>query len=93
MHPVPRQISGALRLTPAQFAELCEANPEAVLELEPDGRLATMTRAGGTTGARNTALVSLLWLAARQAGLPLKVFVGFPRFRAQVDRTILVVRG
>ena len=33
-----------------------------------------MTPTGGTTGARNTALVSLLWLAARQAQLPLKVF-------------------
>ena len=74
MLTLPRQLSGALRLTPAQFAELCEANPEAVLELEPDGRLVTRTPTGGTTGARNTALVSLLWLAARQARLPVKVF-------------------
>jgi Uma2 family endonuclease len=50
MLTLPRQLSGALRLTPAQFAELCEANPEAVLELEPDGRLVTMASTGGTTG-------------------------------------------
>lgn len=74
MLTLPRQLSGALRLTPAQFAELCAANPDAVLELEPDGRLVTMTPTGGTTGARNGALVSLLWLAARQAQLPVKVF-------------------
>ena len=27
-----------LRLTAAQFAEVCAANPEAVLELDADGR-------------------------------------------------------
>ena len=39
MLTLPRQLSEALRLTPAQFAELCAANPEAVLELAADGRL------------------------------------------------------
>jgi Uma2 family endonuclease len=74
MLALPSQLSAALRLTPAQFAELCGANPEAVLELEPDGRLVTMTPTGGTTGVRNGTLVSLLWLAVREARLPVKVF-------------------
>ena len=63
-----------LRLTPLQFAEVCAANPEAVLELDADGQLLEMTPTGGDTSARNQALGALLWLAVRQSGLPLKVF-------------------
>ena len=32
MLTLPRQLTKALILTPAQFAEHCAANPEAVLE-------------------------------------------------------------
>jgi Uma2 family endonuclease len=63
-----------LRLTPEQFAAVVVANPEAVLELDAEGRLTTMTPTGGDTGARNGSLTSLLWLAVRHSGLPLKVF-------------------
>ena len=63
-----------LRLTPLQFAEVCAANPEAVLELDADGQLIEMTPTGGDTSARNQAIGALLWLAVRQSGLPLKVF-------------------
>ncbi len=63
-----------LRFTPAQFAAVCAANPEAVLELDADGQLIEMTPTGGVTGARNQTLGALLWLAVRQSGLPLKVF-------------------
>lgn len=49
-----------LRLTPAQFAEVCASNPEAVLELEADGTLVEMTPTGGSTGARNSRLVTQL---------------------------------
>ena len=63
-----------LRLTAAQFAEVCAANPEAVLELDADGHLIEMTPTGGETGSRNQTLGALLWLAVRQGGLPLKVF-------------------
>jgi Uma2 family endonuclease len=38
--------------TPEQFALVCEANPEAVLELAADSQLITMTPTGGETGAR-----------------------------------------
>ncbi len=63
-----------LRLTPEQFAAVCAANPEAVLELDADGHLITMTPTGGDTSTRNQTLGALLWLAVRRSGLPLKVF-------------------
>ncbi len=65
MLTLPRQLSEALRLTPAQFADLCAANPNAVLELAADGRLIEMTPAGGDTGRRNSRLVFQLEVWAR----------------------------
>jgi Uma2 family endonuclease len=49
-----------LTLTPAQFVEVCAANPEAVLELDAQGHLIEMTPTGGTTSARNSRLVKQL---------------------------------
>jgi Uma2 family endonuclease len=63
-----------LRLTPEQFAAVCAANPEAVLELDADGHLIPMSPTGGDTSTRNQTLGALLWLAVRRSGLPLKVF-------------------
>jgi Uma2 family endonuclease len=57
-----------LRLTPEQFALVCEANPEAVLELTADGQLIRMTRTGGDTGARNTLLCTRLQIWALSKG-------------------------
>ncbi len=54
-----------LQLTPAQFAAVCAANPEAVLELDADGTLIERTPTGGRTSARNQALGALLWLGDR----------------------------
>ena len=54
--PPPLQLPADLRLTPAQFAQVCAANPEAVLELSADGHLITMTPTGGETGSRNSEL-------------------------------------
>jgi len=67
-------LPSTLRLTPQQFAEVCAANPEAVLELAADGQLIEMTPTGGDTSARNLTLGALLWQAVRRSGLPLKVF-------------------
>ncbi len=50
---LPRELSEQLRFTPEQFAQLCEANPEAVLELSAEGHLITMTPTGGDTSVRN----------------------------------------
>jgi len=70
-----------LRLTPEQFELVCQANPEAVLELAADGQLITMTPTGGDTGARNHSLSLVLALAARGSGLPLKLFDSSTGFR------------
>ena len=70
MLTLPRTLS----LTPVQFAEVCAANPEAVLELDALGHLVEMTPTGSASGARNQTLGALLWLAIEQSRLPLKLF-------------------
>ena len=61
MLTLPRSLS----LTPDQFAQVCAANPEAVLELAADGTLIEITPNGGNTSARNSALVFQLQSWAR----------------------------
>ena len=56
----PLLLPHDLRLTPEQFALVCVANPDAVLELAADGQLITMTPNGGETGRRNTRLLTRL---------------------------------
>ena len=65
---LPRELSQGLRFTPEQFALLCAANPEAVLELSAEGQLIAMTPTGGETGARNTCLTFQLQTWAHQRG-------------------------
>ena len=62
MLTLPRSLS----LTPDQFAQVCAANPEAVLELAADGILIEMTPTGGNNSARNSALV-FRWRALSKA--------------------------
>jgi Uma2 family endonuclease len=57
-----------LRLSPEQFALVCDANPEAVLELTADGQLIAMTPTGGDTGRRNSRLIARLQSWADQQG-------------------------
>ena len=64
----------SLTFTPSQFAEVCEANPEAVLELDAHGHLVENSPTGSASGARNQTLGALLWLAIEQSRLPLKLF-------------------
>jgi Uma2 family endonuclease len=70
MLTLPRTLS----LTPSQFAEVCAANPEALLELDALGHLVEMTPSGSASGARNQTLGALLWLAIERSCLPLKLF-------------------
>lgn len=65
---LPLIHSGSLRLTPEQFAELCQANPDAVLELAADGSLICMTPTGSDTGARNADLLFQIQAWARASG-------------------------
>ncbi|MGB5135003.1 MAG: Uma2 family endonuclease [Prochlorococcaceae cyanobacterium] len=77
----PLQLPWDLRLNADQFERVCQANPDAVLELSADGQLIAMTPTGSETGARNQALGALLWLAVRRGGLPLQVFDSSSGFR------------
>ncbi|MFZ9752331.1 MAG: Uma2 family endonuclease [Cyanobium sp.] len=65
---LPLLLSSSLRLTPEQFAELCQANPDAVLELAADGSLICMTPTGSDTGARNGELFFQIKTWARATG-------------------------
>lgn len=66
----PLRLPRDLRLTPEQFERVCQANPEAVLELAADGHVIAMTPTGGETGARNLRLGQrlLLWADGPGAG-------------------------
>jgi Uma2 family endonuclease len=72
--PAALTLPWDLRLTPEQFAQVCAANPDAVLELAADGRLIPMTPTGGDTGARNNALLFQLNLALQGLEQPFQVF-------------------
>jgi Uma2 family endonuclease len=77
----PLLLPDALLLTPEQFEAVCQANPNAVLELNASGHVIHMTPTGSETGSRNQALGALLWIAVRASGLPLKVFDSSSGFR------------
>lgn len=77
----PLLLPEGLLLTAEQFAAVCQANPNAVLELDAGGHLIQMTPTGSETGSRNQALGALLWNAVRSAGLPLKLFDSSTGFR------------
>ena len=83
----PLLLPQDLRLTPEQFALVCEANPDAVLELAADGQLITMTPTGGETGRSNTRLLTRLqsW-ADLQGGW--EVFDGSTGFRLPDDSVL-----
>jgi Uma2 family endonuclease len=49
----PLRLPWDLRLSQEQFERVCQANPDAVLELAADGTLIAMTPTGGETSSRN----------------------------------------
>ena len=49
----PLRLPWDLRLSQEQFERVCQANPDAVLELAADGTLIGMTPTGGETSCRN----------------------------------------
>ena len=65
---VPLVLPPGLKLTPEQFALVCEANPEAVLELSAAGQVIAMTPTGGETSRRNTRLLFRLQAWAQRRG-------------------------
>jgi Uma2 family endonuclease len=66
LEPTPLLLPWDVRLTPEQFERVCQANPEAVLELAADGALIAMTPTGGETSSRNGQLLFQLQLFCRR---------------------------
>ena len=64
----PLVLPPGLTLTPEQFALVCEANPEAVLELSAAGQVIAMTPTGGETSRRNARLLFRLQAWAERRG-------------------------
>ncbi|MFM7513741.1 MAG: Uma2 family endonuclease [Cyanobium sp.] len=64
----PLLLPQHLRLTADQFATVCQANPDAVLELDASGQVIRMTPTGSETGARNTRLLARLQAWADRSG-------------------------
>ncbi len=76
----PLVLPPGLKLSPEQFALVCVANPEAVLELTAAGQVMAMTPTGGETGGRNNLLSTRLQVwALGQGGW--KVFDSSTGFR------------
>jgi Uma2 family endonuclease len=86
--PGPLLLPWDLRLTPEQFALVCQANPEAVLELAADGSLIVMTPTGGETSSRNSLLMIQLGLALQRSGSQFRLFDSSGGFRLP-DHSIL----
>jgi Uma2 family endonuclease len=84
---LPASLCPRLRLTPEQFTVLCEANPDAVLELTADGSLICMTPTGSDTGARNGELFFQIKTWAR-AGGSWKAFDSSTGFRLPDDSVL-----
>jgi Uma2 family endonuclease len=80
MTSTPLRLPPDLRLTPEQFERVCAENREAVLELDAQGHLITMTPASSETSGRNSRLVMRLLLWADQQG-GWKVFESSAGFR------------
>ena len=64
----PLRLPWDLCLTPEQFERVCQANPDAVLELDADGHLIAMTPTGGETSSRNSELQFQLERFSRECG-------------------------
>jgi Uma2 family endonuclease len=66
----PLHLPWDLRLTPEQFEQVCQANPDAVLELAADGTLIARTSTGGETGAQSLRLDQrlLTWAVVQAPG-------------------------
>jgi Uma2 family endonuclease len=64
----PLRLPEDLRLTPEQFAAVCLASPNAVLELGVSGTVIHITPTGGETGVRNSRLLMRLLAWAERTG-------------------------
>jgi Uma2 family endonuclease len=58
-----------LRVTPDQFWQICRANPDAVLELNADGEIETMSPTGWQSGKRNALITARLEIWVQKTGM------------------------
>lgn len=66
-HPLLLDVSHTvLHVTPDQFDQLCQDNPDLRLELTKEGELIVMAPAGGETGSKNLDLATDVNLWNRQ---------------------------
>ena len=86
LSPAPRDIwplftvnFKSLRLTPAQFEQLCSDNRDLRLELTFEGELIVMPPAGSKTGLRNARLTQRLatWAETEGTGVCFDSSTGF----------------
>jgi Uma2 family endonuclease len=88
LEPAPLLLPWDLRLTPEQFEQVCQVNPEAVLELTAEGLLIVMTPTGGETGSRNSRLLIQLGMALTRGQPSLRIFDSSTGFRL-LDGSVL----
>ena len=81
LEPAWLRLPWDLRLSPEQFERVCQANPEAVLELAADGQLIAMTPTGGETSSRNSRLLVQLGLVLPRCAPALRIFDSSGGFR------------
>lgn len=81
LEPAWLRLPWDLRLSPEQFERVCQANPEAVLELAADGQLIAMTPTGGETSSRNSRLLIQLGLVLPRCAPALRIFDSSGGFR------------
>lgn len=71
MIPITLNLKPVVKLTPEQFFQLCESNPETKLEMTSLGELVVMSPTGGMSGNRNIKLSYRLekWTEADGTGI------------------------
>lgn len=62
MTPLTLNLSSVIKLTSAEFYQLCQDNPDLKLERNAAGELIIMPPTGGETGKRNSTINAQLWL-------------------------------
>jgi len=63
------RLGPTIALTPAQFYDMCRANPDLNLEMSAEGEIIIMPPAGGETSSRNAKLIARLVVWAEEDGM------------------------
>jgi Uma2 family endonuclease len=66
---MPLTLPLTLRVTPDQFWQICQANPDATLELNAQGEIETISPTGWQSGQRNATITARLTIWVRATGM------------------------